>query len=163
MVSEQPRSGGLRDLHYGWVILVVSTLTIMGCIGFARFGYTMILPPMQAALNLSNTQTGGLATANFVGYLVLAVVSGFVASRYGARRVVGVSMLLAGVAMGLTGLANSFEGALVWRALTGVGSAGGNIPVMGLLSAWFAPRRRGLATGVAMAGASLAPWRRSDA
>jgi len=150
MGSEQPR------LHYGWVILVVATLTIMGCIGFARFGYTLILPPMQAALDLSNTQTGGLATGNFVGYLVLAVVGGYVASRYGPRRVVGVSMLLTGVTMVLTGLANSFGGALVWRVLTGVGTGGSNIPVMGLLSAWFAPRRRGLATGVAMAGASLA-------
>ncbi len=156
MGSEQPCLGGLRGLHYGWVILVVTTLTIMGCIGFARFGYTLILPPMQAALDLSNTQTGGLATGNFVGYLVLAVVGGYVASRYGPRRVVGVSMLLTGVTMVLTGLANSFGGALVWRVLTGVGTGGSNIPVMGLLSAWFAPRRRGLATGVAMAGASLA-------
>jgi sugar phosphate permease len=151
--GEHPRS---QSLHYGWVILVVTTLTIMGCIGFARFGYTLILPPMQAALELNNTQTGGLATANFVGYLVLVVVVGYVASRYGPRRVVGVSMLLIGVTMVLTGRTNSFEGALVWRALTGVGSAGSNIPVMGLLSAWFAPRRRGLATGVAMAGTSLA-------
>lgn len=153
IASEHPHS---RGLHYGWVILVVSTLTIAGCIGFARFGYTMILPPMQTALDLSNTQTGGLATGNFIGYLVLAVIGGFVASRYGPRRLVGVSMLLTGVTMVLTGLANSFEGALVWRVLTGLGSGGSNIPVMGLLSAWFAPRRRGLATGIAMGGASLA-------
>ena len=152
-VGGEARSHGL---HYGWVILVVATLTIMGCIGFARFGYTMILPPMQAALGLSNTQTGGLATGNFVGYLVLAVVGGYIASRYGPRRVIGISMLLTGVTMVLTGLANSFGGALVWRVLTGVGTGGSNIPVMGLLSAWFASRRRGLATGVAMAGASLA-------
>jgi sugar phosphate permease len=145
-----------HGLHYGWVILAVATLTIMGCIGFARFGYTIILPPMQAALGLSNTQTGGLATGNFIGYLVLAVVGGYVASRYGPRRVVGISMLLTGVTMVLTGLSDSFGGALAWRVLTGVGTGGSNIPVMGLLSAWFASRRRGLATGVAMAGASLA-------
>jgi sugar phosphate permease len=150
---EHPNS---RGLHYGWVILVVATLTIMGCIGFARFGYTIILPPMQASLGLSNTQTGGLATGNFVGYLVLAVVGGLIASSYGPRRVIGISMLLTGVTMVLTGLANSFGGALMWRVLTGVGTGGSNIPVMGLLSAWFASRRRGLATGVAMAGASLA-------
>jgi len=152
-VGDRPRP---HKLHYGWVILVVTTLTIMGCIGFARFGYTMILPSMQAALGLSNTQTGGLATGNFVGYLVLAVVGGYVASRYGPRRVIGVSMLLTGVTMVLTGLTHSFGEALVWRVLTGVGTGGSNIPVMGLLSAWFASRRRGLATGIAMAGASLA-------
>jgi len=138
------------------VILVVSTLTVMGCIGFARFGYTMILPAMQTALGLSNTQTGALATSNFIGYLALAVIGGFIASRYGPRRVIGVFMLFVGVTMVLTGLANSFREALVWRALTGVGSGGSNVPVMALLPAWFAGRRRGLATGIAVGGSSLA-------
>ncbi len=110
---------------------------------------------MQAALDLSNTQTGGLATANFVGYLTLAVIGGFLASRYGPRRVVSVSMLLIGVTMVLTGLVNSFQGALVWRLLTGVGSGGSNVPVMALLPAWFAARRRGLATGIAAGGSSV--------
>jgi len=142
-------------LHYGWIILLVSTLTVLGALGFARFGYTLILPDMQAALDLSNTQAGALATANFVGYLTLAVVGGFLASRYGPRRVVSVSMLLVGVTMVLTGLVNSFQGALVWRLLTGVGSGGSNVPVMALLPAWFAARRRGLATGIAVGGSSV--------
>ena len=150
--SNHPRS---RGLHYGWVVLVVSTLTVLGSLGFARFGYTMILPAMQTALGLSNTQTGGLATGNFIGYLMLAVIGGFIASRYGPRRVIGVSMLLIGVTMVLTGLVNSFQGALLWRVLTGVGSGGSNVPVMALLSAWFATRRRGLATGIAVGGSSL--------
>lgn len=144
-----------RGLHYGWVVLIVSTLTVLGSLGFARFGYTMILPAMQAALGLSNTQTGALATGNFIGYLTLAVIGGFIASRYGPRRVIGVSMLLIGVTMALTGLVNSFQGALVWRVLTGVGSGGSNVPVMALLPAWFAARRRGLATGIAVGGSSL--------
>jgi len=142
-------------LHYAWIILLVSTLTVLGALGFARFGYTLILPDMQAALDLSNTQTGALATANFVGYLTLAVVGGFLASRYGPRRVVSVSMLLVGVTMVLTGLVNSFQGALVWRLLTGMGSGGSNVPVMALLPAWFAARRRGLATGIAAGGSSV--------
>ena len=116
----------------------------------------MILPSMQGALGLSNTQTGGLATGNFVGYLALGVIGGLIASRYGPRRVIAVSMLLTGVTMVLTGLANSFYGALLWRLLTGVGSGGSNVPVMSLLSAWFARRRRGLATGIAVGGSSLA-------
>ncbi len=152
-MSEHPHS---RGLHYGWVILAASTLTVMGCIGFARFGYTMVLPAMQTALGLSNTQTGALATGNFIGYLALAVIGGFIASHYGPRRVIGVSMLFVGVTMALTGLANSFQGALVWRVLTGVGSGGSNVPVMSLLPAWFATRRRGLATGIAVGGSSLA-------
>ena len=153
IISRRLRSLGL---HYGWVILAVVTLTVMGSLGFARFGYTMILPAMQESLDLSNTQTGALATGNFLGYLVLAVTGGFVASRYGPRRVVAISMFVTGVTMALTGLTNSFQGALVCRTLTGAGSGGSNVPAMSLLPAWFAARRRGLAAGIAVSGSSLA-------
>ena len=146
----------LPGVPYGWVVLAVSTLTVAGSIGFARFGYTMILPVMQPALGLSKIQTGGLATGNSVGYLALGVIGGFVASRYGSRRVIAVFMLLTGVTMALTGLADSFHSALVWRVLTGLGSGGSNVPVMALSPAWFASRRRGLATGIAVGGTSLA-------
>ncbi|MCJ7737239.1 MAG: MFS transporter [Anaerolineae bacterium] len=154
--SDYQSSRGLFDLHYGWVILAVAVLTVMGCLGLARFGYTMILPAMQSDLALSNTQTGGLATGNFVGYLALAVIGGAIASRYGARRVIGISMFLAGVTMMLTGVASSFQTALVWRVLTGIGSGGSNVPVMSVLPAWFSPRRRGLAAGMAVGGSGLA-------
>jgi len=85
----------------------------------------------------------------------MAVLSGFVASRYGPRRVIAVSMAVVAVTMIATGLANSFGGALIWRVLTGVGSGGANVPVMALLPAWFAARRRGLASGIAVGGSSL--------
>jgi sugar phosphate permease len=142
-------------LHYGWIVLAVSTLTVMGCLGFARFGYTLILPSMQDALGLSNTQTGMLATGNFIGYLAMATLGGLIASRYGPRRVVAIFMLLTGVTMMLTGLAGGFWEAMAWRVLTGVGSGGSNVPVMALLSAWFAARRRGLASGIGVSGSSL--------
>jgi sugar phosphate permease len=136
--------------------LAVSTLTVMGCLGFARFGYTLILPSMQAALGLTNTQTGVLATGNFVGYLIMGTAGGFIASRYGPRRVIALFMLLTGMGMVATGLVGGFWGAMTWRVLTGVGSGGSNVPVMALLSSWFAARRRGLASGIAVGGSSLA-------
>jgi predicted MFS family arabinose efflux permease len=52
-------------------------------------------------------------------------------------------------------LAPSFQMALVWRILTGVGSGGSNVPVMGLVSAWFGAKRRGLAAGIAAGGSSV--------
>jgi sugar phosphate permease len=144
-----------QGFHYGWVILVMSVVTVLGCLGFARFGYTMILPHMKEGLDLTKTQAGNLAAGNLVGYLVLAIVGGFLAARYGPRVVISLSMLLIGLTMFLTGLAPSFQMALVWRTLTGVGSGGSNVPVMGLVSAWFGKRRRGLAAGIAAGGSSV--------
>ncbi len=57
--------------------------------------------------------------------------------------------------MVLTGVAPSFQVALLGRTLTGVGSGGTNVPVMGLVSAWFSAKRRGLATGMAVSGSSF--------
>jgi sugar phosphate permease len=70
--------------------------------------------------------------------------------------VIALFVLVTGVTMVATGLASGFWGAMAWRVLTGVGSGGSNVPVMALLSSWFAPRRRGLASGIAVSGSSLA-------
>jgi sugar phosphate permease len=154
MHSDAPGAGA-HLVHYGWIVLAVSTLTVLGSIGMARFGYTLILPAMQDSLGLSNTETGALATANFTGYLVLAVLGGALASRYRPRWVIGISMLVTGVAMVLTGTVRGFAGAFAWRMVTGVGSGGANVPVMSLVPAWFAARRRGMATGIAVGGSSI--------
>jgi len=144
-----------KSLHYGWWILGCGVLATMGSLGLARFGYTMILPPMQVGLGLSNTQAGALATGNLTGYLCLALVGGFLAAHFSPRRVIALSLLIVGVMMVLTGASVGFASALLWRTLTGMGSGGANVPMMGLLSSWFSPRRRGLATGVAVTGSSL--------
>ena len=57
--------------------------------------------------------------------------------------------------MVLTGLANGFPEAAAWRVLTGIGSGASNVPVMALLASWFATKRRGLASGIAVAGSAL--------
>jgi len=145
-----------RHLHYGWVVLTIGTLVVFGSLGLARFGYTIVLPAMQAGLAMDNTQAGALATANLVGYLALSVIGGALASRFGPRAVITAGLAVAGAAMVLTGLAQGFPGAAVWRGVTGIGSGASNVPVMGLLAAWFALRRRGLASGVAVASSSVA-------
>ena len=142
--------------HYAWVILAVGTLVVFGALGLARFGYTMVLPPMQLGLGLNNTQAGGLATANLVGYLALSVLGGALAARYGPRVVITAGLTVAAAGMLLTGLANSFPSAAVWRAVTGIGSGASNVPAMGLLAAWFVQKRRGMAAGIGVTGSSLA-------
>jgi MFS family permease len=144
-----------RRIHYAWIVLAAGTLVVFGALGLARFGYTMVLPDMQKGLRLDNAQAGGLATANLVGYLALSLIGGALAARYGPRVVITVGLTVAAIGMLLTGLAAGFAGAASWRMLTGVGSGASNVPVMGLMSAWFAQRRRGLATGIAVTGSSL--------
>lgn len=142
--------------RYAWVILGVGVFVTMTAIGFARLGYTMVLPSMQADLGLSEVQAADLATGNLFGYLLLAVFGGYLASRFGSRMIITASLLLISVSMLLTGFARGYPAALLTRIFAGLGSGGANVPVMGMLSAWFVSRRRGLASGVAVGGTSLA-------
>jgi len=103
------RKGRGSRVHYGWVVIFTGMLATIACHGFGRMSYTLILPEMKEGLGLTYTQAGLFATGNFVGYLVFAVLGGFLAVRYGTRRVISLSLVLMGITMLLTGIANSFE------------------------------------------------------
>lgn len=141
--------------HYKWAIVAMAFLAVFGVLGLGRFGYASILPSMQEALDLSNTQAGALATWNLVGYTSMAVVSGVLASRFGFRLVMTAGLCVVAVAMFLTGLTGGMTSASVARALTGVGAGAVNVPAMSITAAWFDARRRGLASGIAVTGSSL--------
>lgn len=128
---------------------------VVGALGFGRFAYTPILPPMKEALSFSYAQMGWIGTGNFTGYLLFSLLGGYWATRIGPRKVISASLLLVASSLALTGLSNSFEYALTMRTLTGMGSAGSNVPIMGLASAWFAARRRGMATGILVGGSGI--------
>jgi len=157
MSSAPAKSSGQRPprLHYGLVVLALIVLAVFSSLGLARFGYTSILPAMQESLKLSNAQAGELQSWNLLGYLVTVAFAGLLAARFGPRVVISVSLLISGTAMMVTGLVPTFDGARLGRFLAGVGGAGGNVPAMGLVSAWFGARRRGVATGAGVGGSSI--------
>jgi MFS family permease len=146
------RKGRGSRVHYGWVVIFTGMLATIACHGFGRMSYTLILPEMKEGLGLTYTQAGLFATGNFIGYLVFAVLGGFLAARYGTRRVISLSLVLMGVTMLLTGIANSFGWAFAMRLLTGLGNGGAYVPAMALGSIWFTMRRRGFATGIVSGG-----------
>jgi len=142
-------------VHYAWIVVGAGTIGVMGALGLGRFGYTVILPAMKDGLGLTYSQLGLLGTGNLIGYLFFSLLGGFWASRYGTKIVAVLSLTLMTASLMLTGLAGGFYGILAARILTGVGSAGGNVPIMGLASAWFSTRRRGLAAGIMVSGSGL--------
>lgn len=139
-------------IHYSWIILLSSFITVLGAHGFGRFAYSLILRDMKIALNLDYFQMGLIATANFIGYLALATIGGALASKYGSRIIIVSSTIAMGISMILTGMANSFIELIIYRFITGLGNGGAYLPAMALPSIWFALKYRGRATGVVTAG-----------
>ena len=139
-------------VHYGWIVIFMGLLTTIAAHGFGRMSYTIILPAMKDGLSFNYTQLGQLAMGNFIGYLLMAIIGGFMAARYGTRIVITLALILMGVTLFLTGLAHSFGYAFAMRLLTGLGNGASYVPAMALGSVWFAMHRRGFATGIVSGG-----------
>lgn len=142
--------------HYGWYIVPMGTVTIFVALGLGRFALGMLLPSMGASLDLSYDEMGYISTGNFLGYLLAVLLAGTLVRRLGARLSISLSLFLVGASMLLVGRAAGFFEVLALYVLTGMGSAGANVPVMGLVSHWFARHLRGRAAGFIVIGSGFA-------
>jgi MFS family permease len=143
-------------VHYGWVVVAAGMLTLFACIGIGRFGLGILLPAMGAALALSYAEMGLVSTANLAGYLTSVYAVRFVVRRVGARATIASGLVVVALSLAGLALARDFAGAAVLCALTGIGIGIANVPMMGLVSLWFARRHRGKAAGTLVIGNGLA-------
>jgi MFS family permease len=131
-------------------------LCILACLGFGRFALGMLLPSMAGTLHLSYSQMGFISTANFLGYLASVLVSAHWAGRIGSRRLIFLALLTVAVSMALVSRATGFLSVLLLYMVTGIGSGATNVPVMGLVAAWFSSAKRGRAAGFIVIGSGFA-------
>ncbi len=145
-----------RTTHYGWYVVAAGTCCVFACLGLGRFALGMLLPAMGEALHLTYGQMGFIGTANFSGYLVAVLVCGRLSKRFGARRLIGTALLMVGGSMLLVSLTADFYLISALYIVTGMGSALANVAMMGLISVWFASRKRGKAAGFVVIGSGFA-------
>jgi MFS family permease len=141
-----------KKIHYGWIVAFTGFLALIGAHGFGRMSYTLILPAMKDGLKFSYTQLGLLETGNFIGYLFMAIIGGMLAAKFGARKVISIALFSMSITLACMGLAHSFGFAFSMRAITGIGNGAAYVPAMALGAAWFAPKYRGVATGIVTGG-----------
>ena len=140
---------------YSGVMLLVAFLVNLAT-GFVQFGFSLTLPSMEEALHLSHTEAGLLITISAAIRIAGAFASGTLAPRYGSRPMIVGGAVAVGVSMVLLGFSQNFGMAVGAGVLMGIGSGVTLTPMMGLMSAWFLMRDRGLAAGIAASGGSIA-------
>jgi ACS family glucarate transporter-like MFS transporter len=143
-----------------YVIVAVTTLSAVllyldrYCISFAeRF--------IKRDLGLSDDQMAWMLSAFFWTYAIGQVPSGWLADRFGARRMLTLYILLWSLFTAETGIAMSFAALLACRFAFGLAQAGAYPTSAGLLSNWIPFASRGLASSIVAfggrIGGSLAP------
>ncbi|MHB8846634.1 MAG: YbfB/YjiJ family MFS transporter [Nitrospirota bacterium] len=142
--------------HYAWAVVVTGTIVIMACLGFGRFALGMLLPSMASSLDLSYAQIGYISTGNFIGYLASVLLCAPIARRIGSRRLIVAALVIIAASMALISRAGTFFAVLVLYFITGIGSGAANVPMMGLITAWFDRTIRGKAAGFVVIGSGFA-------
>lgn len=143
-----------RFRHYAWIIL--STCFVNLFINYAvQLGYGVILPEMIQELNFSRTAAGTIFNSYLIIYIALTPLTGYLADRLGARRIITAGALILGIGTVLMGTVQTLWMACGFYTLVGIGATGMWIPIIAVVQRWFAPDRRGLALGILSVGYGL--------
>jgi predicted MFS family arabinose efflux permease len=119
-VEEPARSGGAN--HPLRIALGLSIGAAVA-LGFSRFAYALLLPPMRDALGLTYVEAGGLNTANAAGYIFGAAAAGWAAKRFGIARVFTAGLCVSAAILVLSAIAPSFSILLALRTIGGASTA----------------------------------------
>ncbi len=96
-------------------------LALAVAMGIGRFAFTPVLPMMQADLGLSLSQGGWLASANYLGYLLGALLVTHMS--WSPATLLRRGLWLVVLMTAAMGLDTHWAGWLIWRLLAGVASA----------------------------------------
>ncbi|MGW3957725.1 MFS transporter [Streptomyces sp. NPDC004752] len=121
-----------------------------------RFGIGMALPSIGAEFGLSKTQQGLLVSTFGVVYMLCQIPAGYVADRFGSRKVMLGSLVLWSVFTALTGLAGTFAMLIAVRALFGLSQGFFPPASFKAIAERTTPDRRGIAGGAAFTASGLA-------
>jgi MFS transporter, OFA family, oxalate/formate antiporter len=148
------RSQGLADANpvfYGWVVVAAAF-----AVTFVGFGSAYTFSAFVGSLQRDFAASRGSVSLVFslAGFLYfgLGIVSGPLADRWGSRSLAFVGMILTGAGLVLAGAARSLTSVYAAYGLgVGLGIGCSYVPAVGAVQRWFV-RRRGLASGLAVAG-----------
>ncbi len=143
-VGDRPRT----RWHRAWLVAAVTLGALVAAAAF-RSSTGVLLEPVESEFGWSRATTSGAVSLNLVLYGLTAPFAAAVMERWGVRRTVASSLVVVGVASGLTTVMTApWQLWLLWGLLIGIGT-GAMALVLGAIVAnrWF-HTHRGLVTGI---------------
>jgi MFS family permease len=155
-VAARPSLLGARSASFlAWYAFGVLLLTTVFAL-LDRQIITLVMPSLQTSLHLSDLELGalqGLGMALFAG--VAGYPIGWLADRYGRRRMLAICILVWSLATAACALQRSYAGLLLTTIGLAVGEAGLIPIIFGIIPDLFEGRQRIAANFIYFGGASL--------
>ena len=136
-------------------VLVLSTFLLSVLLYVDRVCISAAKKDVAADLSLSDIQIGWIFSAFSLGYALFQTPSGWMADRFGPRRVLAAIVAIWSVFTGLTSLASSFTSMIVVRFLFGAGEAGAFPGISRAVYSWIPMQERGVVQGVNFSGSRI--------
>ncbi len=115
-------------------------------------GIALFLPMIRDDLGISFTQGGILAAASTLTYALMQIPVGYLADRFGGRRLFIIGILGVTVLSITFGLVTEYWQALANQSLSGFFRAFLFAPGLTLIAGWFPPKKRAMAMGLYLLG-----------
>lgn len=149
---------GGNDIWREFIAALALSIGAAVALGFSRFAYGLLLPPMRADLGWTYVEAGALNTANGAGYIVGALLASWAANRWGTARGFLAGFSVSVLVLLLTAVTSSLSALIALRTVGGVSTAFTFILGAGLAAAICPtqnPRRRGTLVGLYVAGVGI--------
>ncbi|MFN2746624.1 MULTISPECIES: MFS transporter [Bacillus] len=141
-----------RKLHYAWIIVFVTFLTLLAVQG-VRLSFGAFIEPWERDFSLDRGTTSLISTLSFIVYGISQPVIGKLVDRFGPRIILSLSTLLVGLSIFFTYLVTSpWQLFILYGVIASLGVGGAsNVASTVIVTNWF-NERRGLAFGIMEAG-----------
>ncbi|WP_053598034.1 MFS transporter [Bacillus sp. FJAT-18017] len=144
MISARKRNWILALLFLGWAL---------GNLDRYIMNYAVL--SITEDLNLSASSTGLLLSSFFAGYAIMQLPGGWLADRFGARKVLIASVIVWSIFTGLTGAAWSLASMVIIRFLFGIGEGGFQPSSSKIISQVFPEEMRARAMSIMLSSAGI--------
>lgn len=143
-----------KRFHYAWVVLGVTFLALLVGMG-ARASFGVFIKALEGEFHVTREETSSIASISLLLFAFSQPLIGLLLDRLGARRILAASLLLIGLGTIATSMVTGFwQLYLVYGVVGGIAAGGASITAGAFVATRWFTQRRGLAIGIAGAGAS---------
>ncbi len=145
---------GKPRFFYGYVI-AVATFFVMLVVAGVLYSFGVFFKPVSAEFGWERAVTSGAYSVSLFVMGLASLITGRLNDRFGPRMVLTVCGLFLGAGyLLMSRISSVWQLYVVFGAIVAIGNSGTIIPVMSTIARWFV-RRRGLMTGIVMAGVGV--------